>query len=136
MKRLTSPVLFLVLAICTLFIAGANQTANASQYYYPGEVYTSSRAPHGNFVIKHSPTLGLNVGVVVVIDGHVAGGITKGHYSNANLEPGRHFIRVARNGRYYGDLLMILDVSPGRKYYFVAKDNGNQMVLVPVGAFG
>jgi hypothetical protein len=95
MKRLTSPVLFLVLAICTLLIAGANQTASARQYYYPA----SSLAPHGNFVIEHSPTLDINVAVVVTIDGQPAGGITKGYYFNAYLEPGRHFIRVSRNGR-------------------------------------
>jgi len=134
MKRSTSPVLVLVLAICALLIAGANQTASA-RYYYPGQVYASSLAPHGNFIIKHSPTLGINVAVVVTIDGHVAGGITKGHYFNAYLEPGRHFIRVSRNGRYYGDLGAILDVRPGRVYSFVAKDSGNQMVLVPVGSF-
>jgi hypothetical protein len=131
MKRLTSPVLVLLLAISALLFAGATQTASAS-YYYPGQVYASSLAPHGNFVIKHSPTLGINVAVVVTIDGHLAGGIARGHYFNAYLEPGRHFIRISRNGRYYGELQAILDVRPGWTYSFVAKDNGRQMTLVPV----
>ena len=132
MKR--STVLVLLLAICALLIAGATQTASA-RYYYPGQVYASSLAPHGNFVIKHSPTLGMDVGVVVTIDGHLAGGIARGHYFNAYLQPGRHYIRVSRNGRYYGDLRFILDVRPSWTYSFVAKISGNQMVLVPVRGY-
>jgi hypothetical protein len=132
MKR--SPILVLLLAICVLLVAGATQTASA-RYYFPGEVYASSLAPHGNFVIKHSPTLGMDVGVVVTIDGHLAGGIAKGHYFNAYLQPGRHFITISRNGRYYGELQAIMDVRPGLTYSFVAKISGNQMVLVPVGGF-
>lgn len=137
MRRVTSPAFVLLLAICTFFIDSANHTVNAgNNYSQTAAISNPGAADGGNFVIRYSPVLGLNVAVVVTIDGQVAGAITKGISSeNTYLPPGRHLISVSRNGRYYDELGMILDVRPGRTYSYIAKYNVNQMLLVPVGGF-
>ena len=82
MKPLTSPSSILLIAICALLLAGANQTLHArNAYYYPTDPKDyPSGAAGGHFIIGYSPTLGINLGVVVRIDGREAGAITKGMY--------------------------------------------------------
>ena len=125
MKQATSPAVVLLLAICTLLLIGANQTANAGSGYYPRD------ADNGRFIMRFSPVLGINVGLVVTINGQVAGAITKGHAFVQDLPPGRHLIGVTVNGRQYDAVEMILDVQPGQTHSYLAKYNVNQVQLVP-----
>ena len=130
MRRATSPGFVLLLAICALLIAGANQTVNAHNQTYPTSV-----AEDGLFRIKYSPVMGMNLGLVVTIDGLHAGAFTRGHIYKRHLAPGRHYIRVSPNGRDYDAWRTTLYVRPGQTYSYIAKYNVNKMLLVPVGSF-
>ena len=135
MKRITSPAFVLVLAISVLLI-GATQTASAREHYYPnGSVYAPGAADGGRLLIRYSPTLGINVGLVVRIDGREAGAFTKGHIYKRYLPPGRHEISVYRNGRGWDAWHMTLDVHRGQTYSYVAKHNSYKVLLVPVGGY-
>ena len=116
----------LLLAIGTLLIAGAAQPVSARTPYHQ-----SGAGEDGCFVMRFSPTLGYNVGLVVTIDGRTAGAITRGHVFRRYLRPGHHVIGVTRNGRYYDALSMTLNVRPGQTYSYIAKYNVNQVILVP-----
>jgi hypothetical protein len=85
----------------------------------------------GRVVIRYSPTTGLNAALRVFINERGAGGITKGHTYVAYLPPGRHAVRVSRNGRLFESSVRVLSVQPGQTYSFLAKYNVNEMILVP-----
>lgn len=110
-------------AACAFFIATA-ATSDAGQ---------GDRYQDGRLVIRYSPTTGINAALRVFINGRGAGGITKGHTYVAHLPPGRHWIRVSRNGRLYESSDTLLRVRPGQTYAFLAKYNVNAMRLVPPG---
>jgi hypothetical protein len=114
-----------VVAVCALLIGTATQSkaGQGRDDYYPGG--------DGRLVIRYSPSLGLNAALRVFINGRGAGGITKGHTYVAHLPPGRHEIRVSRNGRLYESSDRIVSVRPGETYAFLAKYNVNEMILVP-----
>ena len=134
MKPLTSPSSILLIAICALLLAGANQTLHArNAYYYPTDPkdYPSGAAGR-HFIIGYSPTLGINLGVVVRIDGREAGAITKGHTCTRRISvPAAISSALLLMAGYYDALEMTLDVRPGQTYSYVAKYNRYHMVLLP-----
>ena len=87
----------------------------------------------GRFRIGYSPTLGINLGLVVRIDGREAGAFTRGHIYQTNLRPGRHYINLSPTGRDWGDLQMTLDVRRGQTYSYIAKYNRYKVLLIPAG---
>lgn len=88
----------------------------------------------GHLSIRYSPTLGMNVGLEVRVDGRLLGGISRGHVLSRPLSPGRHRLVVRPNGRLFDEYDMILHVQPGQTYSYVAKFPGRRnIVLVPVG---
>ena len=123
-KSRTSVIVSSFLALA-LFIATAT-SGNAGQ----GADYGGS----GSVSISFSPVLGLNVGVVIGIDGRYAGVITKGHTFWQELPAGRHVIFVSRNGRLSEGTSTIVDVRPGQTYHFTAHYNTDALVIVPTGA--
>ena len=88
----------------------------------------------GSVSIEFSPVLGLNVGIVIGIDGRYAGVITKGHTFRQELPAGRHVIYVSRNGVASEGTSTIVDVVPGQTYHFTAHYNVDALVIVPRGA--
>lgn len=90
-------------------------------------------AEPGRLVIRFSPTLGMNVGLAVRIDGQNAGAITRGHVFEKYLSPGPHQLVVRPNGRAYNELVMMLNVRPGQTYSYVAKLPRDNLVLQPAG---
>ena len=116
----------LLTAVCTLLFA-AGSPAQAGQGSYARE--------DARLVIRYSPVLGLNAALRVFINERGAGGITKGHTYVAYLPPGRHTIRVSRNGRLYESSVRRLNVRPGQTYAFVAKYLVNEMIIVPAEQF-
>jgi hypothetical protein len=122
MKRRNS-VIF-VLAVCALFLMGAQQSvAGPSEY---------SRGGDGWLRMKHSPVLGLNIPIEVWIDGRLGGAFTKGHVFERSLSPGRHDVYASRPGLLSGSYFGTLDVRPGETYSFVVKSTPNQVYLLPV----
>src|SRR5688572_15670875 len=111
MKRSNSIVL--MLAICALLFTTAHQT-NAGQ----SEYYRSSDAV---LRIKHSPVLGINIPITIMINGALEGAFAKGHIFQRSLAPGRHTIHASRTGRPSHSFLGTLDVRPGETYSFVVK---------------
>ncbi len=132
MKRITSPILALLLALGALLIDGANHTVSARNQGSPNRATSvDSLADGGRFHIGYSPTLGTNLGLVLRIDGREAGGFTRGHIYQTNLRPGRHYISLSPTGKDWGDLQMTLDVRPGQTYSYIAKYNRYQVLLIP-----
>ena len=122
MKRTNSVIL--VLAVCALFLMGAQQSvAGPSEY---------SRGGDGLLRMKHSPVLGLNIPIEVWIDGRLGGAFTKGHVFQRSLAPGRHDLYAARPGLLRGSYFGTLDVRPGETYSFVVKTTPNQVYLLSV----
>ncbi len=133
MKRLNSSVAVLVLAVCAVFFAGANQSAARQPKAPPAAegTYANGLADGGALRIKHSPALGQNVAVVMTIDRQLAGSFTRGHIYQRFLTPGRHAITASRNGRNIDTWFGNLDVQRGQTYSFVVKYNASQLHLVP-----
>jgi hypothetical protein len=126
MKRVNF-VAVLLLAVGTLFFAGANRSgAGQSTYSGGGDALLQ---------LKHSPVLGLNIPIAVWIDGMQAGAFAKGHLYERTLTPGRHEIYASRPGRLSDSYYGTLDVRPGETYSFVVKCTPNQVHLVPTSRF-
>jgi hypothetical protein len=126
MKKTNSFAVVLVLAVSTLFLAGADQIfAGQSEYY--------SRGRDGILRMKHSPVLGINIPIAVWIDGVQAGAFAKGHVYERSLSPGRHTIYASRPSQMFDSYFGTLDVQPGETYSFVVKCTVNHVHLVPVG---
>jgi hypothetical protein len=127
MKRINSLVVGLVITICVLFFASANQSAARP----PQDL----RSNDGVLRLKHSPLLGINVPIDVQIDGVEAGAFAKGHVFERYLAPGRHEVSASRSGQpndsFYGTLL----VRPGETYSFVVSCTVNQVMLEQVDQF-
>lgn len=119
MKKARASVVILFVVLGFLSRAGANERVEAAQ--------------DGRLIIRFSPTLGMNVGLVVRIDGRNAGAITRGHVFERYLSPGPHRLVVSRNGRKFDELDTTLNVRPGQTYSYVAKLPGSQIVLQPSG---
>ncbi len=118
LSALSGAVFALILATAPESSAGQGRDA----YYGSGD---------GRLVIRYSPTTGLNAALRVFINGRGAGGITKGHTYVAYLPPGRHVVRVSRNGRLYESTDHLVSVRPGQTLSFLAKYHVNEMTLVP-----
>jgi hypothetical protein len=123
MKSPRSIVVVLVLFVCALFFATANQGAAGQSTY--------SRGADGVLRMKHSPTLGINIPIAVWIDGQQSGAFTRGHVYERSLSPGRHSVYASRPGQLYASFYGTLDVQPGQTYSFVVKSNSNQIYLIP-----
>ena len=122
MKRSNSVVL-IITAVCALFFA-TTQQANAGQSEYYGS--------DAVLRIKHSPVLGINIPITIVINGALEGAFAKGHIFQRALAPGRHTIHASRPSRPSHSYFGTLDVRPGETYSFVVKCTPNQVYLVPV----
>ena len=130
MKPRNSPGLFLVLTICALVIAPAKQSFAREHVWSP-----SARGEGGRVMMKFSPTVGINVGVSIRIDGRNAGAITRGHVVDRYIPRGRHVLSVSRNGRSDDVWHEILNVGPGQTYAYLIKYRVNQIVLQRVAGF-
>jgi len=97
-----------------------------------GESYSRSRREDGRLVMKHSPTLGINIPIAVWIDGVQAGAFARGHVYERYLTPGRHDVYASRPGRLFDSWYGTLDVRPGETYSFVVKCTVNHVILQPV----
>ena len=115
MKRAMPSAFVLLLSLCAFLFALPAHSHGASD--------------GGRIVIKHSPLLGINVAVVVRIDGQHAGVFTKGHVFDRYVSEGRHVLGVFRNGREGDSFRTVLQVRPGETYVFVAKYRVDQLVL-------
>ena len=84
--------------------------------------------------MKHSPVLGINIGIAVRIDGVQAGAFTKGHVYERYLTPGRHEVSASRSGpgRTFDTWHGTLDVRRGETYSFVVSCTSNRVILQPV----
>lgn len=118
MKLSKSSLFGFTLALATLFLCSGRAQA---------------RAEDGRLLIRFSPTLGMNVGLRVGIDGDGAGVFVRGHTYERYLSPGRHRITLRRNGRRLDELNQIVRVQPGMTYSYVAKLPGSTLVLEPSG---
>ena len=110
-----SAVSVLHIAICALFLAGAQQ---------------SFAAGDGRLVINRSPTLGTYVSVTVRIDGKHAGLLTRGRTFEMNLTPGSHKL-TASSGQGRSPWQGTLNVRPGETYTYTASLAVNELVLTP-----
>jgi len=112
---------FLFLIICALFIANANQTyARDGIFAGPGH--------GGRIIIKRSPVLGVNVSVVIYIDGQVAGTLVRAREFDEYITSGRHVL-VASPNNLRGDWHGIIDVRPGHTIKYIATYNVSKLVL-------
>ena len=132
MKRFTSPALLSLVAACIALFATAS-SGTARHYSSAPGIFADSHADGGLLILRFSPTLGINFGVTVRIDGFEAGPITKGHIYRRYLSPGRHRLEVTHNGRVYDALEGALYVRRGETYSYVIKNAVNQVVLQPSG---
>lgn len=125
----------LVLASGVLFFSGAKPVAaGQSQYSRSSDpTFANSLADGGCIRMKHSPVLGLNVPIVIKIDGVQAGVFAKGHVFEAYLTPGRHKVSAHRPINLTDSWHGYLDVRRGETYSFVVKCTVNQVYLLPVG---
>ena len=114
----------LVLTVCALLVASANQSAAGQSQYSSGA--------DGVLRMKHSPVLGINIPIAVWIDGKMAGAFAKGHVYERYLSPGRHDIHASRPGRLSDSWFGTLDVRPGETYSFVVTCTPNRVLLLPV----
>ena len=117
MKRTKVSVVILFLGLMAL--AGASQSMEAAQ--------------DGQLFIRFSPTLAMDVGLVIQIDGRTAGAITRGHVFNQFIRAGSHRLTVKHNGRGFDQFSQILHVSPGQTYSYMVKLPRDQVVLEPSG---
>ena len=132
MKRFTSPALLTLVVSCIALFASAN-SGMGRHYSSTHSIFADSHADGGLLVLRFSPTLGINFGVTVRIDGYEAGPIARGHVFRRYLAPGRHRLEVTHNGRVYDALDGALYVRPGETYSYVIKNRVNQVVLQPSG---
>lgn len=123
MKKSNSVVL-IITAVCALFIASADRTKAGQSEYYGSDAVLR---------IKHSPVLGINIPITIMINGALEGAFAKGHIFQRSLAPGRHTIHASRPSRPSHSYIGTLDVRPGETYSFVVKCTPNQVHLVPVG---
>ena len=120
MKSARSSIVGLFLIICGLVVATPNQS------------FAAHRSNDlGRLIIKRSPVLGVNVSVVIYIDGRVAGTSVRARTFDEYIAPGRHFI-VASPNQLRGDWHGILDVRPGHTYMYVMTYNQSRLALNPV----
>ena len=119
MERTKSLGLIFILVVGLLALAGAGEQAKAAE--------------DGRLVIRFSPTLGMDVGLRVGIDGRGAGVIARGHVYERYLSPGPHRVTLRRNGRRLEEFNMTFDVRPGQTYSYVAKLPGTELALQPAG---
>ncbi|MFL6588978.1 MAG: hypothetical protein ACJ8M4_02265 [Chthoniobacterales bacterium] len=133
MAKLNPSLAILLLAACAIFFAGVNPSEGRQPRTPPAAegTFANGLADGGCLRIKHSPSAGINVTVVMTIDGQLAGAFTKGHVYQRFLTPGRHAIAVSRNGRDIDTWFGNLDVQRGQTYSFVVKYNASGMFLVP-----
>jgi hypothetical protein len=89
----------------------------------------SHSAGGGRLILKHSPTLGMNIVVGVVIDGQPAGSFAKGHSFDRAITPGRHSMSVLVNGRENTAARINLEVRSGETYAYVVKYRAGRVVL-------
>ena len=131
MKTMKS--VFLVLAAGVLFFASAqDMTAGQPKDSRSRDaIFASSLADGGRIRMKHSPSLGMNVAIMVRIDGVQAGGFSKGHVYEKYLTPGRHDFYVSRSAQHTGSWRGTLEVRQGETYSFVVKMTPNQVLLLP-----
>ncbi len=123
MKRMNSAAVLLILAVSAFWFASANPSAAGQSEY--------SR-PEGILRMKHSPVLGINVPIVIWIDGVQAGAFAKGHVYERSLTPGRHNVYASRPGQMFDSYYGTLDVRSGETYSFLVKCTVNHVILQPV----
>jgi hypothetical protein len=123
-----------VLAICAVLIVTMSPTTYGSDVrssHHSSEIVTTHAAHGGHLIIQRSPTLGHNVRIDVVIDGRLAGLLSRGRTFDTYIPPGHHLLIALPNGpddEWYGTL----DVRPGHTYHYIATYNVNRLVLNPV----
>jgi hypothetical protein len=133
MKRLTSFDLVLFLTISAVFFAGANQVVKAAdrQSTSHADAISATVVADGvRLIIKPSPTLGYDVGIVVTIDGKLSGGVVRGQNFERYISPGRHVV-VASPNHLGGDSRVTLDVRGGQTYCYVVAFSNRQASLIP-----
>ena len=133
MKTINSVVLVLVAGV--LFFASAKPVAAGQSRYSRSSdsTFANSLADGGRVRMKHSPVLGLNVPIVIKIDGVQAGVFAKGHVFERFLTPGRHKLSADRPINLTDTFRGYIDVRRGETYSFVVKANVKQVYLEPVG---
>ncbi len=130
MKQIRFSVPVLLLAICTLLLASASQSAIAAEAK-SSKPSGATSAASGRLVIKRSPLLGLNVSINLTIDGKLAGTLVRGEIYAKPIAPGRHVLIASYSGsgeEWRGTL----DVRPGETYSYSASYNVNKLVLTPL----
>jgi hypothetical protein len=132
MKNVSVTVTVLRLALCSLLIAVANQSAKARETdsNASGAIFASSAAHGGRLIINRSPTLGHNIGVTLTIDGQLAGSISRGRTFDRYVTPGRHMLS-ASPGRGRTPWHGTLNVRAGETYTYTASYHVNKLELTP-----
>ena len=133
MKRLTFSNLVLFLTISAVLFAGANQGVKAAdrQITRHGDaIFATGLADGGRLVIKPSPTLGYDIGVVITIDGKISGSVVRSAKCDRYISPGRHLI-VATPNHLGDDWRVTLNVRRGQTYCYVVSYSERQARLTP-----
>ena len=132
MKTIKSVVLVLVAGV--LFFGSAKDIlAGQSRYSRSKDgIFANSLADGGSIRLKHSPVLGINIPIVVYIDGVLAGPFAKGHVFQRYLTPGRHEVYASRPRQESDSFYGTIDVRRGETYSFVVKCTPNRVILKPV----
>jgi hypothetical protein len=132
MKKVSVSANVLRVALCSLLIAAANQSAKARETdsNASGAIFASSAAHGGRLIINRSPTLGHNIGVTLTIDGQLAGTITRGRTFDRYITPGRHMLS-ASPGRGRTPWHGTLNVRAGETYSYTASYHVNRLELTP-----
>lgn len=119
MKSIRSFFVTSVLAVCALFVIDVNQNAYGRN------------VGGGRLIIQRAPTLGHNVRIDVVIDGQLAGLLSRGRTFDSYIPPGRHLLIANPNG-WGSEWSGVLDVRPGDVYNFMVTYNVDRLALNPI----
>ena len=133
MKRLTSSALVLFLTVSAMLFAGANQVVKAADRQFTRHadaIFATGLADGGRLIIKPSPTLGYDVGIVITIDGKISGSVVRGQNHERYISPGRHLV-VATPNHLGDDWRVTLDVRRGQTYCYVVSYSNREAWLVP-----
>jgi hypothetical protein len=133
MKRLNSSALVLFLTISAMLFAGANQVVKAAgrQFSTNADAISATGVADGaRLIIKPSPTLGYDVGIVFTIDGKISGGVVRGQNYESYISPGRHIV-VASPNHLGDDWRVTLDARRGQTYCYVVSYSESKAWLTP-----
>ena len=116
-----------------MLFTGANQVVNAADRQSTSRadaIFAAGLGDGGRLIIKPSPTLGYDVGIVVTIDGKISGSVVRGQNHVRYISPGRHLI-VASPNHLGDDWRATLDVRRGQTYCYVASYSQREAWLTP-----